>query len=192
MAGVPSAPDSGGGLEGSKATPPLSFAQVLGAIKAKDHDMQPTDHTGFRREGNPAISFSSTDMERGHNLIMKHVIVLKFSSIRPSLEAIRDSINRTWRVFGEFALGLLDPRHVLVRLDSEEEVQKALSRDSFHIRGVRFKAFRWHTGFSLTMDPILASIWVKLPGLPFKFFHPMLLKAIGDTIGTFLRIDENT
>ncbi|KAF5194954.1 hypothetical protein FRX31_015459, partial [Thalictrum thalictroides] len=75
-------------------------------------------------------------------------------------------------------MGLLDPRHVLVRFDSETEVTKALSRYSCHFMGIRFKIFRWHTGFNLRKDPAFAPIWIDLPHLPLDFFHPALLKAI--------------
>ncbi|KAF5177472.1 hypothetical protein FRX31_032951 [Thalictrum thalictroides] len=38
------------------------------------------------------------------------------------------SISRDWNVAGNFTMGILDPRDVLVRFDSEAEVTKALSR----------------------------------------------------------------
>ncbi|KAF5206264.1 hypothetical protein FRX31_004152 [Thalictrum thalictroides] len=89
-------------------------------------------------------------------------------------------------------MGFLDPRHVLVRFESETEVTKALSRYNCHFMGIRFKVFRWHTGFNLRKDPSFAPIWLDLPNLPLDFFHPALLKAIGDDIGTFLSIDKGT
>ncbi|KAF5201972.1 hypothetical protein FRX31_008441, partial [Thalictrum thalictroides] len=73
-------------------------------------------------------------------------------------------------------MGLLDPRHVLVNFESEAEVSKALSKQNCNIMGIRFKIFRWHSGFNLKQDPTFAPVWVDLPGLPLDFFHPALLK----------------
>ena len=36
------------------------------------------------------------------------------------------------------------------------------------------------------------AVWIRLAELPIEFFHPDILRAIGNTIGTFLRIDSIT
>lgn len=35
-------------------------------------------------------------------------------------------------------------------------------------------------------------IWVELKSLPLEYFHPSFLRAIGDSLGKFLRMDDST
>ncbi|KAF5179438.1 hypothetical protein FRX31_030975, partial [Thalictrum thalictroides] len=46
--------------------------------------------------------------------------------------------------------------------------------------------------FNLKQDPTFAPVWIDLPGLPLEFFHPALLKVIGDDIGKFLAVAKDT
>ncbi|OVA08808.1 protein of unknown function DUF4283 [Macleaya cordata] len=181
--------DGGPPADVSSLSPP-SFAMILGARKPPMVDLSPTDHRSFRKDGKPAIEFGPKDYDRGIEH-MKSVVVLKFSgAYRPTLADIRATISKSWGVIGDFSLGTIDRKHVLLRFENESEVTKALSRVNNQIKGSWFRTFRWSPAFDLSMDPCFAPIWVELPSLPLEFYHPALLRAIGDQLGTFLSIDQ--
>lgn len=57
-------------------------------------------------------------------------LVAKFSAGRPPIQTIRDHINSSWGLQHHAVVGLLDPRHVMIRLASRESFVKAWSRES--------------------------------------------------------------
>ncbi|KAF5201936.1 hypothetical protein FRX31_008476, partial [Thalictrum thalictroides] len=87
----------------------------------------PATCRSYHKEGHIAISFSKEDIEKGQNYIFSKSVVLKFSAERPSLNLIRNSITKDWNILGNFTLGLLDPRHVLLTFEQDSEINKALS-----------------------------------------------------------------
>ncbi|KAF5184491.1 hypothetical protein FRX31_025922 [Thalictrum thalictroides] len=150
--------------------PPITYATLLKTSAPKSVTFQPTTCRAYRKEGKLAISFSKEDIEKGQKYISSKSVVLKFSAERPHLNLIRNNIFKDWNIEGNFTLGLLDPRHVLLSFEKEEEINKALSRYNCQIMGRRFKEFRWHPGFSFKKDPNLAPIWIDILKLPLHFF----------------------
>ncbi|KAF5196880.1 hypothetical protein FRX31_013533, partial [Thalictrum thalictroides] len=96
----------------------------------------------YRKDGKLAIAFSKDDIEKGQTYISAKSVVLKFSAERPHLNLIRNTIHKDWNIEGNFTLGLLDPKHVLLSFESEAEIKKALSRYNCQVMGIRFKNFR--------------------------------------------------
>ncbi|KAF5205973.1 hypothetical protein FRX31_004439 [Thalictrum thalictroides] len=168
-------------------SPPPSFASLFKTYNPKPVDLTPATYRSFKKDGKLAISFSKQDIERGQTLLATFAVVLKFSSQRPSLSDIRGSITRDWNIMGEFTMGIIDYRHILVRFEAESEVTKALSQQNPNCLGIRFKVFRWFSGFNCKKDPALAPVWVVLPDLPLDLFHPAILESIGQNIGKFLK-----
>ncbi|KAF5201192.1 hypothetical protein FRX31_009222 [Thalictrum thalictroides] len=185
MTNVANPTGSEGTLLGS--SPPPSFASLFKTYNPKPVDLTPATYRSFKKDGKLAISFSKHDIERGQTLLSTFAVVLKFSSQRPSLSDIRGSITRDWNIMGEFTMGIIDYRHILVRFEAESEVTKALSHQNPNCLGIRFKVFRWFSGFNCKKDPALAPVWVELPDLPLDLFHPAILESIGQNIGKFLK-----
>lgn len=100
---------------------------------------------------------------------MKFVLVMKFSSSRPLLSDIRDVISRHLNLPGEFGVGALDGRHVLLRLESEDAMLKALSRERCNIKGFPYRIAKWDETFNPRKDACVKAVWIELPGLPFFF-----------------------
>ncbi|KAF5207311.1 zinc ion binding / nucleic acid binding protein [Thalictrum thalictroides] len=191
MTNVSKPTGSEGALLGSSSSPP-SFASLFKTYNHKPVDLTPATYRSLKKDGKLAISFSKQDIERGQTLLATFAVILKFSSQRPSLSDIRGSITRDWNIMGEFTMGIIDYRHILVRFEAESEVTKALLQQNPNCLGIRFKVFRWFSGFNCKKDPALAPVWVELPDLPLDLFHHALLESIGQNIGKFLSIDKST
>ncbi|GAV81774.1 DUF4283 domain-containing protein, partial [Cephalotus follicularis] len=88
-------------------------------------------------------------------------------------------------------VGSLDPRHIAIQLQSSEDLSHAWSRVSRIFHGKSFLLLRWSPAFK-SHDSPLAAIWMRLPGLTLPLHNPSLLKAIGDSLGSFLRTDDAT
>lgn len=55
-----------------------------------------------------------------------------------------------------------------------------------------FRLFRWSRDFHYTKESTVVPVWVKLPQLPLLYFNPAYLQRIGNSIGSFLRVDEKS
>ncbi|KAF5187778.1 hypothetical protein FRX31_022635 [Thalictrum thalictroides] len=179
-------------VDGSTPAPQQSFAAILKSPTSSQVVLPPASFRSFKKDGKPAFSFSKEDLERGQLLVSAHSVVLRFSAERPSLGIIRAGIQKNWNVNGNFNLGLLDARHVLVTFDAEAEVTKSLSRYNCQFLGIRFKIFRWYPGYNLKKDPVRAPVWVDLPNLPLEFFNPAFLEVLGNGLGSFVAVDRDT
>lgn len=143
-----------------------------------------------KKNGCPAVILTSLELSRAEDQF-KHTLVAKFSSGRPSINVIRHHVNTKWGLAQYAAVGLLDPRHVLIHLASHLDVVKANSCP--HIIGSSLlRLFRWTSSYDVKKESSMAAVWVRLPGLSTLYFIPTYLKLIGDSFGTFLKADDRT
>ncbi|KAH0640618.1 hypothetical protein KY285_037204 [Solanum tuberosum] len=84
--------------------------------------------------GEPTVSFSFSDLEsyiQEENL--QFALVAKFSYGRPDMIDLRKIFTRHFEIKGDCNLGLLDHRHVLVRLSNREDFVEVYSRAELFI-----------------------------------------------------------
>ncbi|OVA10378.1 protein of unknown function DUF4283 [Macleaya cordata] len=144
------------------------------------------------KDGIPAIRFSPHDLLRSEQ-IMAFSLILKFSAGRPPLNDIKAHIELHWGLTGKYVVGLIDPRHILLRLSSELEVTKVLVREKKHIQGYWFRIFRWSSSFNPKKESSLAPVWVLIPRLPMNYFSNEMMHGIAERIGgRLLKVDNPT
>ncbi|XP_040987690.1 uncharacterized protein LOC121235413 [Juglans microcarpa x Juglans regia] len=120
-------------------------------------------------------------------------MVLKFLRQWPSLDAIRMFIKNKWGLSGlAIVSSMRKPRNVFVRLTSEEDFNKAFSREVCDVDGVAYRPFHWSPDFSEEEEPSVVPVWIFLPGLAPNFYHPSILKCLTAPIGKFIRCDNST
>ncbi|RWR97952.1 putative ribonuclease h protein [Cinnamomum micranthum f. kanehirae] len=112
----------------------------------------------------------------------------KFSSGRPSVDEIKPHVRTHWMMNSEVHIGLLDPRHVIMRFSSQEDFIQAWTRESLVIKAYYFK-FLWSPWFDPRFESSLALLWISLPNDPLNFFNPDYLKSIAGVTGRVLRFD---
>ncbi|OVA08928.1 hypothetical protein BVC80_901g65 [Macleaya cordata] len=126
--------ESGGTPTGTAPPPVKKYASVLAPKSlAKTPEWIP-DYRLSMKDGIPAIRFAPHDLLRSEQ-IMAYSLILKFSEGRPSLNDIRSHIDLHWGLTGKLVVGMMDPRHVLLKLLSNSEVTKVLVREKKHIKG---------------------------------------------------------
>ncbi|KAF5181972.1 hypothetical protein FRX31_028442 [Thalictrum thalictroides] len=109
---------------GGRPPPPpssITYATLLKTTAPKSVTFQPTTCRAYRKEGKLAISFSKKDIERGQKYISSKSVVLKFSAERPHLNLIRNNIHKDCNIEGNFTLGFLDPKHVLLSFEKRRK-----------------------------------------------------------------------
>lgn len=68
----------------------------------------------------------------------------------------------------------------------------ALSRDSHIIGTSMFRISRWSKEFQFDKESTHIAVWIRLPHLPFIYFHSSYLERLGNTIVNFIRVDDKT
>lgn len=140
-------------------------------------------------DGEVCFMFSIEEVERTAEPF-RFSMVLKFSRQRPSLDAVRAFICSRWGL--PVVSAMKRPRHVFVRMSSEGDFNKALSRESCDVNGIPYRPFAWTLEFDEALEPSCVPIWIFLPRLPPNFFHASMLKKLTAPIGKFIRRDNAT
>ena len=140
--------------------------------------------------GEPAVTFSMDDMERAA-APFQFALVGKFSRGRPSMEDLRKFF-RTLDLKDSVALGLLDRRHVLIRLLNEADFYRIWSRNVWYVNDAPMRVFKWSIDFHVDRESSLVPVWFALPKLPIHLFHKECLFAIVACLGRPLCVDSAT
>lgn len=87
----------------------------------------------------------------------------------------------------------LENGYYLVRFSEEEDYSRVLTKGPWVIFRQYLTVRHWSFDFLTSKDEVgVQVVWVRLSGLSESLYSSYLLKAIVQTIGTMVRIDENT
>lgn len=92
----------------------------------------------------------------------------------------------------DFNVGLLDNRHLLIKLNCEEDYLRVYSRTVWYIGAVTMRIFKWTPNLSTEKETSLVPVWITLPRLPVHLFAQPALFRIATLIGRPLRLDSAT
>ncbi|XP_020599223.1 uncharacterized protein LOC110038669 [Phalaenopsis equestris] len=96
------------------------------------------------------------------------------------------------KFIGNWKIGLLDGRHLLIQLTIEEDYARFFAKQSVIIAGTTMKIVKWTPDFDPSKEPPVVPIWYKFLGLPLPFFKLNALFNIGRALGTPLKVDAPT
>ncbi|XP_027181956.1 uncharacterized protein LOC113780347 [Coffea eugenioides] len=140
--------------------------------------------------GEPAISFPRDAIEAAAQPF-QFALVGKFSRTRPAMADIRKFF-LTLDLKGFYSIGLLDGRHVLIRLHNEADFLPVWTRNVWYIHGGAMRVFKWSTSFHVDKESSLVPVWFNLPKLPVHLFDKKCLFQIVSCLGRPLFIDGAT
>ncbi|KAL4319850.1 hypothetical protein GQ457_18G018210 [Hibiscus cannabinus] len=179
-----------------------SFRDIL-AGHTKRHDQRPVvdeidvevlaDDVQLDLDGAmPVINFS----ERVHSSIDKKLensVIVRLLGKSIGYRALLNRIEALWKPKGEIKLIDLDNDYYLVRFALEEDCDKVLSEGPWVIYGSYLTVQPWSRTFSTAKDhPSKVMVWVRLPGLPYRYYTKSLFRYIALALGEVVRIDYNT
>ncbi|KAL4311976.1 hypothetical protein GQ457_01G025270 [Hibiscus cannabinus] len=179
-----------------------SFRDIL-AGHTKRHDQRPVvdeidvevlaDDVQLDLDGAmPVINFS----ERVHSSIDKKLensVIVRLLGKSIGYRALLNRIEALWKPKGEIKLIDLDNDYYLVRFALEEDCDKVLSEGPWVIYGSYLTVQPWSRTFSIAKDhPSKVMVWVRLPGLPYRYYTKSLFRYIALALGEVVRIDYNT
>ncbi|KAI9094201.1 hypothetical protein K1719_026783 [Acacia pycnantha] len=108
----------------------------------------------------------------------------------------RDLLARTqalWQLKGSYQLIDMESGFYLASFDLEEDYLKALTGGPWMIFGAYLTIQPWSLDFDSSISTISkVVVWVRLPGLSFKYYHKSTLRVIGALLGDVVKIDYRT
>ncbi|KAL9687448.1 hypothetical protein QQ045_031851 [Rhodiola kirilowii] len=124
---------------------------------------------------------------------LKHSLVVKFSSGRPSIVEVQKTFLSVWGFnSGQCSIGAWDARHILVVLDSEQDANKILAHPMRKMGQSMFRVFLWEKDFSTRREPTTTMAWIRLTSLPPEMYDKGYIEAIVASFGRFLAVDNRT
>ncbi|CAI9099160.1 OLC1v1035941C1 [Oldenlandia corymbosa var. corymbosa] len=135
--------------------------------------------------GAPILELEDDEYEK---LIAPHRwdLVGKFSYGRPKMEEVRSELEKVG-FQGDFHIGLMNPRHILIRFEREEDFQRCWIQTMWNIKGYAMRILKCQPDFRFEEDPPVIPIWVALHELPIEFLNPQILFSVATTIGKHLQ-----
>lgn len=129
------------------------------------------------QQGEPAIQFSEVE-EQSIATPFKLSLVGKFSFRRPKMLVIH-------QVF------LLDPRHVLLKLELDEDFSQIWVRQTWYISGRTMRIFKWTANFWCSEESPIVPVWISLLFFIVHYIRcKQALCSIAGAISKPLRVDH--
>src|SRR4051812_26232640 len=157
------------------AGPTLSPAQILPTLSYK---------------GEPSVKISKEAMAAMSKPLQLSLIG-KFSHGRPTMERSRPLFSKLG-LSGGYDLGHLDQKHMLIRLQKEDDFNRLWLRDTWYLDGYPMRMFKWSPDFRLEWESPIVPVWISLPNLPLFLFNKSGLFSIGSLLSKPLTLDSAT
>ncbi|KAL4386403.1 hypothetical protein GQ457_09G026060 [Hibiscus cannabinus] len=140
----------------------------------------------------PTIKFS----ERVHKLIdsnMRNVIIVRLLGRNIGYQTLLNRIYALWKPAGEVQLIDLENNYFLVRVEDPRDYKKILTDGPWTIYGNYLTVQPWSRSFStLEKHPSRVVVWVRLPGLPYRYYSKAPFRRIAKIVGDVVKVDYNT
>ncbi|KAL0448788.1 UNVERIFIED_CONTAM: hypothetical protein Slati_1435200 [Sesamum latifolium] len=120
-------------------------------------------------KGEPGIIYSSEETKYLASRL-KFSLVGKFSHGLPNLNFLRNRIIKLG-LKGTVNVGRLNFKHVLIRLNNEEDFSRLWLRGEWTFDNFHMRVFKWSPDFDPQTESPIAPVWIKLPGLPVHLFE---------------------
>ncbi|KAL4351355.1 hypothetical protein GQ457_06G013440 [Hibiscus cannabinus] len=140
----------------------------------------------------PTIHFS----DRVHDKVdwsMRHTIIVRLLGRSIGYKVLLDRIYGLWHPRGELQLIDLENNYYLVRFEDERDYADVLINRPWTIFGSYLTVQPWSRSFSTDEKyPSNIVVWVRLPGLPYRYYCKALFRRIAQLVGRVIKVDYNT
>ncbi|KAL4355366.1 hypothetical protein GQ457_06G014040 [Hibiscus cannabinus] len=124
---------------------------------------------------------------------MKDVIIVCLLRRNIGYGTLLNRLHALWRPKGETQLIDLENNYYLVWFEDMRDYEMVPTDGPWTIFGSYLTVQPWSRSFSMEeKHPSHAVVWVRLPGLPYRYYYKALFSRIAQVIGRVIKIDYNT
>ncbi|KAL4282955.1 hypothetical protein GQ457_16G008840 [Hibiscus cannabinus] len=140
----------------------------------------------------PSIKFSA----RVHDQIdrsMRNVVIVRLLGRNIGYGTLLNRLHALWKPKGEIQLIDLENNYFLVRLEDMRDYEVVLTEGPWTIFGNYLTVQPWSRSFTTDEKyPSQVIVWVRLPGLPYRYYCKALFRRIAQVVGKVVKVDYNT
>ncbi|KAG5568573.1 hypothetical protein H5410_064411 [Solanum commersonii] len=122
--------------------------------------------------------------------------IIKFLSDTLEVKDLRTVLPKHFGIKGNYLVGLLARRHILLRTGQYEDYVVALSKSvsflPFHGEQYLYRVFPWTIDFNSIEETSMAAVWISLPRLSPDLFAKRSLLSMALAVGRPIAIDRAT
>ncbi|KAL0928477.1 hypothetical protein M5K25_000361 [Dendrobium thyrsiflorum] len=121
----------------------------------------------------------------------QYALVGFFSSLRPSMDAIRRFFFNL-KLHADFSVMVLDQSHVLIKLSNDLDYSRIFYHRSYLVNNYFMKITKWSPLLDISIESPVIPIWISFPNLRPHLFSPRILHSLGSMFGRPLKVDSAT
>lgn len=123
----------------------------------------------------------------------RNAVVCYVLGAYPPFSVLNSYLLRIWGKHGINKIAMLKNGIVMVRFDSEVGKNDVIQEGIFHFDNKPLIVKAWNADMDFSKDELCTvPIWIRLPGLEFKYWSAKGLSKIGSLVGKPLMVDKNT
>lgn len=141
----------------------------------------------------PTMIIKSEGLESHIQYMKDHALIAKFVGIWPPKRTLVWWINNTWKLKGGYDLRLGVKGFFTIIFYSMEDKNQVFEGGPYFYNSVGLYLTFCQEKFNLDrVDLSIALVWLKLYSLPCQFCRPKILEDIGNALGSFVKIADQT
>ncbi|XP_009804250.2 uncharacterized protein [Nicotiana sylvestris] len=142
--------------------------------------------------GVKALQLSNDEKDRLYST-WKYSLIIKLFGKRIMHHYLKVKIQELWKSIKQFPLIDLRSDYFIVKFTKEENMNNVLRNGPWFVNGHFLSVIKWQPNFVAgKAQQTNTIVWIRLPQLPTEYYDGALLKRIGNSIGTLLKIDACT
>lgn len=161
----------------------------------EDFDLTEEDYSISKGKHGENISFS----EKVHNKLdydWRCAVIVKLMGKPNSTNAFEfmlGGLRRKWKLKGGWQLIDLPNDYFIVKFNLEEDMNSVLCGGPWILAGQTLVVQKWRSDFDPVKDTInRMALWVRIYGLPVKYFKQFIVAKIGKILGDVVKVDQLT
>jgi len=141
----------------------------------------------------PKLTIRSPSFRDEVQHLKDHALIGKFIGLWPNEKALIWWINTTWKPQGHYDLQLGAKGFFTVIFFNIEDRVRIFDNGPYFFHSAGLYLRTWKERFNPdTENMTIAPVWLRLYSLPTEFWKEEILKDIGNTLGDFVKISEQT
>ncbi|KAL4272423.1 hypothetical protein GQ457_13G019880 [Hibiscus cannabinus] len=124
---------------------------------------------------------------------MRNVIIVRLLGRNIGYETLLNRLHALWEPKGEIQLIDLENNYFLVLFEDMRDYELVLTEGPWTIFGNYLTVHPWSRSFSTDEKvPSHVVVWVRLLGLPYRYYYKALFRRIAQVVGKVVKVDYNT
>jgi len=141
----------------------------------------------------PSLALKSENLRKKIQYMKDHALIGKFIGIWPNEKALQWWIQTYWKPKGHIDLQLGSKGFFTIIFFNVEDRNRVFEGGPYFFNSAGLYLRYWKEKFNPDKEDLtVAPVWVRLYSLPTEYWLPEILEDIGNALGNFVKVSEQT